>query len=106
MWTQALCRLFFFRFFPFFLHGPFGHINCSGAGTRVLQPCGRPVVNETGVGTFHMSFLAPAKAPSMMCYGRSVGGCEAQKCDRRVKKRFVTFFSFPICRRDFAVHML
>lgn len=53
-----------------------------------------------------MSFLASAKAPSMMCYGRSVGGCEAQKCDRRVKKRFVSFFSFPICRRDFAVHML
>lgn len=96
--------IIFFPIFSFFSTWSFRthQLLCRYSST------GRPVVNETGVGTFHMSFLAPAKAPSMMCYGRSVGGCEAQKCDRRVKKRFVSFFLFlfPICRRDFAVHML
>lgn len=86
---------FFFRFFPFFLHGPFGHINCFGAGTAAVWSTGtRAGVSETGVGTFTCLFWLSARALSMMCRGQSVGGCEAQKMrSTRGRGLFLFFFS-------------
>lgn len=58
VWTQALCRFFFSDFFLFI------YMVLSDTSTvlvPVLQPCGRPVVNETGVGTFSHVFFGFSK---------------------------------------------
>ena len=83
---------FFFPIFSFFFY--MVHSDTSTVLVPVLLPYGPPGVSETGVGTFTCLFWLSARALSMMCRGQSVGGCEAQKCDRQ-EEEVCFIFSFP-----------